>query len=173
MIVHKIDRAESVKEEGRYMRRIIRRNKAGLTRSEAEALVCLVNLWLHHRNGPNGYIHPGRKLIAKRAKCSVPTVARALKLFRELELISPIKHLKGGQRTATQYTVNFTAIRELFDPSNVVTIAGELVPFTVSREAENDTVKADQNDTLSICSTDLTFPDQESRFSDWEGCSDE
>lgn len=149
--IHKIAPADRAKKEGMYLRRIIRRNKGDiLTNSEIKVLVALLNLWLHHRYGPKKYIHPGRKLLAKKAGVSVITVARSLDVFRNLGISTPIKHLKGGNGRATQYTLDTLEIQGLFDPHNVVTIAGELVPFSVSSRSQNDTLEGYQNDTLSI-----------------------
>jgi hypothetical protein len=146
-----IDRADRVKKEAAHLRRIIRRNKgAVLTNSEIKVLVALVNLWLYHRNGPKGYIHPGRKLLAKKAGVSVVTVARSLEIFRILGIAKAIRNLKGGNGRATQYVVDTDAIKEIFDPCDVKTVAGELVPFSVSFPTQNDTQQPYQNDTLSI-----------------------
>jgi len=150
-LIRQIDRTEHVKKEGMYLRRIVRRNAGGLlTNSEVKVLVSLVNLWLHHRNGPKGFIHPGRKVLAKKAGVKVITVARALDVFRKLGLVSAVKHIKGGNGRATQYTVNTVEIEALFDPHNVTTKAGQLVVFSVSSKRQNDTQQPYQNDTLSI-----------------------
>jgi len=142
---------EFAKKEGIYLRRIIRRNKGDiLTNSEIKVLVQLINLWLYHRNGPKGYIHPGRKLVAKKAKVDSKTVSRALDLFRKLGLATAVKHLKGGSGRATQYTLNTVEIQAQFDPHNVTTKAGELVPFSGTSAAQNVPLKEGQNVPLSI-----------------------
>jgi len=149
--VHKIDPADHAKKEGMYLRRIIRRNKGDiLTNSEIKVLVALLNLWLHHRYGQKKYIHPGRKLLSKKAKVDSKTVSRSLEVFRMLGLATAIKHLKGGSGRATQYTINTLEIQALFDPTNVVTVAGELVPFSGTFATQNVPLKERQNVPLSI-----------------------
>ena len=149
--VRKIDTAERAKKEGMYLRRIIRRNKGGiLTNSEVKVLVLLVNLWLYHRNGPKGYIHPGCSLIAKKVKVHRNTVSTSLDLFRTLGIAKAIKHIKGGNGRATQYTIDTVAIQDLFDPSNVTTLSGVLVPFSAQERAENCALQPHKNCALSI-----------------------
>lgn len=150
-----LDPAEKVKAEGRYFRRIARRNKTGdLTRSETETLVAIINLWLHHRNGPKGFIHPSRAKLAKTAKCSDATVKRALLKFRKMGLIRSVSGVKGGQAKTTRYVVSFDAIQLAFDPSGVRVEEGQLVPFPMAHnDPVNDPVSGQnlpgQNDPLS------------------------
>jgi hypothetical protein len=70
----------------------------------------------HHRNGPKGYIHPGRKAVAR----------------------------KNNNRAA-------------FDPSNVVTMAGDLVLLTGPNVPVNVPVSAGQNVPLSIRQLNVRF----------------
>lgn len=110
-------------QERKRYRRLIR--KSDLTHSQKEVLQVLVNLWFYHRGGAR-MIHPGKPLLAKRAKCSERTVASALALFRGLGFLKAIKYETGGQGVATQYRVDLTAIQEAFEPSSVVHAEGEL-----------------------------------------------
>lgn len=143
--------AEKAKKERRDARRRVA--KLPLTKSERDILLAVVNLWFARRYR-DGFIRPGRKLVAKKVRVSVVTVARAFSLFRSLGFMEAVAYEKGGTGKATHYVVNLTAIQEAAEPCTVTTTPGVLVPFrprqTVSRATENDTVSAYQNDTLSI-----------------------
>ena len=153
-------------DEERRIRRVIRKAK-DLSRSERDVLLCLANLWFYHRSGPSAEMHPGCDRIAKRAKVSVITVKRALKLFRERRVIIALAYLEGG-RKATRYTMDLAKLIEWLDPSNVKVAPGEIVNFpqptrsndTVST-VENDTVYGYQNDTRYIrgVSKDFSSPE--------------
>ena len=150
--------------EGRYFRRIIRKDKGKrLTRAETEILVTLFNLWMYHRNGPKGYIHPSREKLAKKCKCSVVTVARAFSEFRKLGIAVPRDpNLKAGQGKANRYSLDLSKIQELFEPSNVRVLPGVLVPLWRQNDPlsgpQNDTLNPYQNDTLSIETVICRFP---------------
>ncbi len=161
-----IDPATKAKAEASYTRRIIR--KSDFTRAERDVLISLANLWFYHRNGRKGFVHPGRKVLAKKARVSVVTVARALSTFRELSFLKPIKYEKGGTGCATQYAVSLRAIWDHIDPDNIKILPGELRHVsrkTVSLNGKNDTVSggrndtvyAYQNDTLSISTHSTAF----------------
>ena len=136
-------------EEQRQIRRIIRKiNRDQLTKSELDVLMVLVNLWFYHRNGPHGFIRPGREAIAKKAgRISVVTVARSLSRLRGLGIIKPVAYAKGGQN-ATRYTMDLPRLREVFDPSGVETAEGKLVAFKPNGTVQNDTVQWIENDTV-------------------------
>lgn len=164
----RISAAQSVKDEGNYLRRIIRRNRGKvLTNSEIKVLVALVNLWLYHRNGPKGYIHPGREELAKKTAVHSKTVSRSLDKFRSLGIAVPLKHLSGGNGRSTQYRIDTAAIEAVFAPSNVVPIDGTLIPFrgTVegakcpTTQSENVPQQPGQNVPLSI-GMETTSPDR-------------
>jgi len=72
-------------------------------RLERDLITMLANLWFHHRgeNG-EGVIRPGREYLAKRAKCSIRTVASLLKRLREQGILITVAYAKGG-RKATRY----------------------------------------------------------------------
>jgi len=143
--------AEAAKQEGLYLRKIIRRNKdKAFTNSEIKCLIAIVNLWLYHRNGTKGFIHPGCPRIAKKVKVCRKTVSRSLECLRDLGIISPIKHMKGGCGKATQYVVDVAAIVDAFDPSDVTSAPGELTLLSGTFEPENVPSKAGQNVPLSI-----------------------
>lgn len=149
--------ADFAKKEGMYLRRIIRRNKGEiLTNSEVRVLVAMTNLWLYHRNGPKGFIHPGCDLLAKKAKVSRKTVSRALELFRKIGIADDIKHIKGGNGRATQYQLDTMKIQKLFDPSGVTELRGQIVPFSGTFAAQNVSLKAGQNVPLSKEVADAT-----------------
>lgn len=80
-----------------------------LTKTERDITVFLLNLWFRHENGPKGYIHPGRPLIAKKCQCTVKTASRTLAKLRAAGIIVPLNEPNGG-RTATQYVVDMAAL---------------------------------------------------------------
>jgi hypothetical protein len=141
------------------------RKGAGLTRTERDILTHLTALWYHHRNN-SGIIRPGRKAIAKKCQCSIPTVTRALSKFTEMQFIEAVKYAKGG-RNATRWTVDISTILMTLDGfllslsgGNPRLIKGEiefsLQAIDMNRiSAKNDPVreipKPDQNDPRSIC----------------------
>ncbi len=148
----------------RATRECIRKAK-GLTRSEREILQHLTALWYHHRKSA-GEIRPGKKAIARKCQCSVPTVTRALARFRKMALIAAVKYAKGG-RNATRYTVNISAILMQFD-GYLLSLKGAELHLTngkntltmhrsdfIGLSGKNDPVspkiKPDQNDPRSIC----------------------
>lgn len=143
--------AERVKAEGRYFRRIIRRNKGDvLTRAEVEVLVAMFNLWLHHRNGRLGYIHPSRDKIATKVKATEKTVSRSFAKLRSLGILFAVSNVKGGKSKTTRYRLNLDAVQSIFDPSNVTVKEGQLgavnVPVNVPVSIPN---KPGQNVPLS------------------------
>lgn len=141
-------------ERQRYVRSIIRKIKRDvLTKAERDVLMVLVNLWFYHKGGPNGFIHPGRKKIAKRANVSVVTVARALSRLRDYGVIDATMYEKGG-RKATRYLVDIDCIIETFNPHGVETIPGVLVPFA---SVQNDTVSVPANDTVLAYQNDTRY----------------
>ena len=146
-------------ERQRYVRSIIRKIKRNvLTKAERDVLMVMVNLWFYHKGGPDGFVHPGRKKIAKRANTSVVTVSRSLARLCAYGVIDATDYANGG-RKATRYFVDIDSIIETFNPHGVRTIPGVLVAFravqndTVSK-AGNDTVWAYQNDTRYIATNE-------------------
>lgn len=96
----------------RVVRAAIRNaDKGDLTKTEKDLTIAIVNLWFHHRNGPRGYIHPSKKVLAKKAKCSVRTVATCLTKLRNVGALRPVSHMRGGKGFSTRYKVN---LRSLF-----------------------------------------------------------
>lgn len=153
-------------ERQRYARSVIRKAKREmLTKSERDVLLVVVNLWFYHKCGRDGFIHPGRNKIAKRADVSVVTVARALARLRAYGFVDAVDYAKGG-RKATRYFVDLDCILETLNPHGVETLAGRLLAFpgraidTVSRRAD-DTVSRDQNDTRYKETNDGPFDDPE------------
>lgn len=91
-------------------RRLVReaiRKCPDFTKSERDVCLAMVNLWFHHKGGPKGYIHPGRALLAKRAKCTEKTVSRSLAKLRAIGAIIPLNEPNGG-RIATRYQVSIS-----------------------------------------------------------------
>lgn len=93
----------------RAVRRAIK-DAQDFTGKEKEIVTYIVNLWFHHRNGPKGYIHPSKKLIAKKVGCSVRTVATCLLKLRVVEVIRPVSHMNGGKAFATRYKVDIAGL---------------------------------------------------------------
>lgn len=93
-------------------RRLVRQaiRKGDLTKGERDVTLAIVNLWFHHRNGPKGYIHPGREKLAKSAGVTVKTVSRTLASLRAAGVLTPLNGVSGGGKTPTHYTVNTHAL---------------------------------------------------------------
>lgn len=91
-------------------RRIVRNaiRKGPFTKGERDVTLALVNIWFYHENGPKGYIHPSRKMLAKRAGVSVRTVASTLSKLRAGGMILPVSSVKGGKAKATRYVVDIS-----------------------------------------------------------------
>ena len=92
------------------------------TRSQKEIIGYLLNLWLNHRYGPKGYIHPGRPLIERRTKTSRRTINYTLKMLRDLKILIPIAFEEGVGHNATRYLFNlerFVAAIDGFDKSGI------------------------------------------------------
>ena len=90
-------------------RRVVRdaiRKCPDFTKSERDVTLAIVNLWFHHKDGPKGYIHPGREALAKRTGITVKTVSRTLGKLRAIEAIVPLTALKGNRHEATRYVVD-------------------------------------------------------------------
>lgn len=121
-------KSSQANRENNTIRRLIRKTDK-VTRAERDVLMSLANLWFHHR--AKGEMHPGCDKIAKSAKVSVPTVKRALKLFREKGVIKAVAYATGGRRS-TRYTFSIVALREWIDPGFVKEAPGKLVKFPVA-----------------------------------------
>jgi hypothetical protein len=149
-------------QEARHCRAAVR--KSGLSRSERDVLMVLVNLWFHHRG--KGFIRPGKPLLVRRAKVSESTVSRALVKFKEMGLIAPLRYAAGGGRCATHYSVDTSLICEKFAPHGVKVMPGELVKvsfpvrsFDTPARGQNDTPARGQNDTPEGCQNDTLYID--------------
>lgn len=92
----------------RFVREMIR--KGPFTKSERDVTLALVNHWFHHKSSPKGYIHPGRKKLAKKAGVSVRTVASTLAMLRDWGAIQALNHLNGLHGNATEYVVDEYAL---------------------------------------------------------------
>ena len=115
-------------------RRLVRAaiRKSNMTKSDRDITLAIVNLWFHHRNGPKGYIHPGRKHLAKKANVSIITVARCLTRLRDSHVILAIKNPKGEGQKPTHWLDEFMALSAQKCPTtfteNVPPLAGQNVP---------------------------------------------
>lgn len=95
----------------RLMRDAVR--KGGFSKSERDVTLAILNMWFHHRNGPKGFIHPSRKMIAKKADVSVKTVSRTLAMLRGFGALVPVSGTRGGKSHATQYKVDDLGLYQL------------------------------------------------------------
>ena len=135
-------------------RRAIRQfiKKSDLTKNEQAILAKIVNLWFRHAGLPKWVIHPGRKLLAKDARCSIITVARALALFRERGFIEVVRRPRGEGQRPTEYAVNLTQIIVSLSGDRSIPVDFDLFEYVSKRyknETPNDTPLAYQNDTQS------------------------
>jgi hypothetical protein len=79
-------------------------------RCHRDVIMTIVNHWFHHKSGPKDYIHPSRKLIARKARVSERTVTKVFSILREAGVLIPVSHMRGGRNIATQYRVDHEAI---------------------------------------------------------------
>lgn len=142
-------------QEANYLRRIICKSTK-LTKSERDVLLVIVNLWLHHRYGPEGVIRPGRKFIAKRADVCLNTVKRSLSRFRDMGIIWAVQYAQGGTK-ATRYKVDLLALEDALDPHGIKTLPGKLIewrresgPNEPVSDAHNEPVQGAQNEPRSM-----------------------
>lgn len=100
-------------------RRVIRDmiKRGPFTKSERDVVLAFFNHWFVHRNGEKGFVHPGRKKLAKRAQVTIKTVSRTLAMLRDNHAIQPVGHLNGLHGNATEYTVSIEALRLLCEKS--------------------------------------------------------
>ena len=94
----------------RFVRKAIRNSK--MTRGQKEITTSIVNLWFHHRNGPEGIIRPGRKRLARQAGVTIVTVSRSLSMLKTAGVLTATKNPKGGVRP-THYIVNLNNLMAL------------------------------------------------------------
>lgn len=129
------------RKSAEFARRLMLRqaiNKSQMTRSQKAIVTALLNLWLHHRNGKHGYIHPGREKIAKTVRASVRTVARAFKELRVGGVLIVHGRPNGEGQSPTEYTMDLVALL-LFCGAKIPKWAeGTLVPITPSEDIENE-----------------------------------
>jgi len=136
--------------------------RSDLSANRRNILKAIVDLWFFHRGSP-GYIHPGKGILARKAKVSEDTVKRALDQFRRMGFIVAGRYAKGGTGCATQYTVAIEEIWAAYLPPVPVTINGHLIevrraaanqPETGAKPVQNEPVhgpiKPGQNAPLSI-----------------------
>jgi hypothetical protein len=131
----------------RLIRAVISKN-LDLTATQRLILRKMCDDWFYHKSGPKGFIHPGRKRLAKHACCKIVTVARALDKFRKLGLIRVVGHSHGQGQKPTEYIINEGRILEYCGIEIPETITGTLVRFP-QNDTPNDTPLAYQNDTQS------------------------
>jgi len=106
-------------------RRLVRSKirKGPLTKSQRDVTLALVNHWFHHKGGAKGYVHPGRKKLAKKAGTSVRTVASTLAILRDWGVLKVVAHLHGLHGNATEYLVDEYALIAFCDEVSAKQIA--------------------------------------------------
>lgn len=95
----------------RYLRSAVR--LSAMTKGQKEVTIALLNLWLQHRKGPKGYIHPGRIKIAKKAGFTEKTVSRTMAVLRTAGVLCVRRRLHGEGRRPTEYTMDLLSLLEL------------------------------------------------------------
>jgi hypothetical protein len=113
--------------------------KSYLSKSQQAVVVAVVNLWFYHRNGPKGHIHPGRTLLAKKAKVSVRTVATTLAMMRDGNALIAIGRLRGEGQKPTQYRVDLRALFDFCGADVPESADGELTPYRADTDGQSCT----------------------------------
>jgi hypothetical protein len=111
----------------RYLRYCVRRS--AMTPGQRAVTLALLNLWLHHRKGDKGYIHPGRAKIAKATRYTEKTVSRAMAVLREAGALRARKRLHGEGQHPTEYTMDLLALLVLCGAEIPEWAPGKLVEF--------------------------------------------
>ena len=109
----------------RFLRRAVL--QSDMTRTQKAVAIPILNLWLHHRNGTKGRIHPGRERLAKEAKASIRTVASTLKILRDAGVIKVRARPNGEGQKPTEYTLNTIALIVFCGADLPKWIEGELI----------------------------------------------
>lgn len=132
------------------------RQSYSFTKSQRDVVLYIANLWLHHRNGREGVIRPGRERIAKKANVSVRTVASVMADMRDAGVLIPVAYPKGGRR-ATQYKMRISKIFEYCGHEMPEWMRGELIEVTVQKLGEKPckVLKFDQKETVQKLHTDI------------------
>lgn len=95
----------------RYLRSSVR--LSAMTQGQKSVTLALLNLWLHHRKGSKGYIHPGRAKIAKKTKLTEKTVSRTMAVLRTAGVLQVRRRLHGEGQRPTEYTMDMLSMLEL------------------------------------------------------------
>lgn len=117
------------------VRDAVRKSKE-LTLSQKNVALYIVNLWLHHRNGPEGLIRPGRARISKKVEVSPRTVSTVLKMMREGGVLIPVGNEAGGNGP-TRYTMRLRKIFGWCGHKMPEFMRGELVEIYDSDPCKN------------------------------------
>ena len=117
------------------VRRLVRDaiRKGPFTKSQRDVTLAVANLWFHHKSG-DGFIHPGRDKLAKRAKVHVKTVSRTLEILRDAKAIKPVSNLRGGYGKSTRYVVDIWALTAHCGVELPEVIQGQLVALNVPQD---------------------------------------
>ena len=108
----------------RFLRSAVR--QSSMTLSQKEVATPLLNLWLQHRNGRKGIIHPGRERLAKTAQVSVRTVAITLRILRDAGVLKVHARPHGEGQRPTEYTMDLVALIAFCGAAIPKWIEGEL-----------------------------------------------
>lgn len=140
--------------ERRYIRELI--EKSDYPRSQRAVMRALIDHWFHHR-AKGGVVHPGREKLAKKARCSLRTVATVLSLLREKKIIIAVSDLRGHGQKATHYRVDLGALRLSFGEK-------ELRAALNSAQKLHTTWRAKIAHSLNGVETDEKSPSQNVKF---------
>ena len=113
----------------RYLRSAVRHS--AMTPGQKAVTTAILNLWLHHRNGPKGYIHPGRAKIAKAAKVTEKTVSRTMAVLRTAGVLRVRRRLHGEGQHPTEYTMGLVPMLELCGAEIPEWTEGELTEIPI------------------------------------------
>ncbi len=145
----------------RMVRSAIR--KSEMTKSDRDITVALVNLWFYHRNGPKGYIYPGRKRLAKKARVTIKTVSRCLAKLRAGGMVTPVENLYGEGQNPTHYTVNIHAILVFCGATWIDEYVRNMTQNVSPLYAQNVSPLAGQNVPQSICKQNMSKSETKQR----------
>lgn len=113
------------------IRRLVREaiKKSKFSKSERDVALAIANLWFYHKNGPKGYIHPGREFLAKRARVSVRTVCTTLGKLRAAGVLVVIANQRGQGQRPTYYKVDLKALLVICGCKVPEVLEGQLGPI--------------------------------------------
>jgi len=145
-------------DKGRLRAALRKVDRDILTEKQIAVTMKMLNLWLHHKSGKKGYIHPSRDFVCKAARCVPMTVSRTFAVLRAAGILIPVSGIKGGQAFATRYRFNVMAMLRFVGADDLADeMAGTALvsmPLTLTSSSSNVNVDVkvlpEQNVKLSI-----------------------